>query len=134
MCPYKKSVLAMCSWVYFLASSLLCIDKYVYHFANTICLNFITKFYKTLSIIPIKFTNKDVWYCQMRGMILGLLWWLSSKESPVNAGDTSSIPGSGRSPGEINGNLLQYTCLENPLDRGAWWATVHGDTKELDRI
>jgi len=43
-----------------------------------------------------------------------------------------SIPGLGRSPGEINGNPLQYSCLENPMDRGAWWAAVHGDTKELD--
>ena len=43
---------------------------------------------------------------------------------PGNAGDVSSIPGSGRSPGEGNGNPLQYSCLGNPMDRGAWWATV----------
>ena len=43
-----------------------------------------------------------------------------------------SIPGSGRSPGEGNGNPLQYTCLGNPMDRGAWWAKMHGVTKELD--
>ena len=55
--------------------------------------------------------------------------WLSGKESPCNAGDSDSIPGSGRSPGEGNGNLLQYFCLENPMDRGAWWATVHGVAK-----
>ena len=48
------------------------------------------------------------------------------KNRPAKAGDSSSIPGSGRSPGEGNGNLLQYSCLENPMDRGAWWATVHG--------
>ena len=48
------------------------------------------------------------------------------KESPCNAGDPGSIPGSGRSPGEENGNPLQDSCLENPMDRGAWWATVHG--------
>ena len=51
------------------------------------------------------------------------------KNLPVNAGDTgdaSSIPGSGRSPGGGNGNRLQYSCLENLMDRGAWWATVHG--------
>jgi len=71
---------------------------------------------------------------KMIDMIPGLPWWLSSKESSANARDTSSIPGSGKSPGEINGNPDQYSCLENPLDRGAWWATVHGDTKELDRI
>ena len=43
-----------------------------------------------------------------------------------NTGDRSSILESGRSPGEGNGNTLQYSCLENPMDRGAWWATVHG--------
>ena len=48
---------------------------------------------------------------------------------PANAGDMSSIPGSGISPGEGNGNLLLYSCLENPMDRGAWWATVHGVAK-----
>ena len=42
-----------------------------------------------------------------------------------NAGDVGSIPGSGRSPGEGKGNLLQYSCLGNPMDKGAWWATVH---------
>ena len=50
----------------------------------------------------------------------------------ANAGDGSSIPGWGRSPGEGNGNPLQYACLENPLDRGAWWVTVHGGTIESD--
>ena len=57
------------------------------------------------------------------------------KESACNAGDTgdvSSIPGSGRSPREGNGNLLQYSCLENPMDRGAWWVTVHRATRESD--
>ena len=44
----------------------------------------------------------------------------------ANAGDSGSIPGLGRSLGEGNGNPLQYSCLENPMDRGAWWATVHG--------
>ena len=46
-----------------------------------------------------------------------------------NAGDVGSIPGSGRSPGEGNGNLLQYSRLGNPMDRGVWWATVHGVAK-----
>ena len=48
------------------------------------------------------------------------------KESACTAGDSGSIPGSGRSPGEGNGNPLQYSYLVNPMDRGAWWATVHG--------
>ena len=47
------------------------------------------------------------------------------KES-ASAGDVCSIPGLGRCPGELNGNSLQYSCLGNPIDRGAWWATVHG--------
>ena len=54
------------------------------------------------------------------------------KNPPTNAGDISnagSIPGSGRFPGEENGNLLQYSCLENHMDREAWWATIHGVTK-----
>ena len=51
------------------------------------------------------------------------------KASACNAGDPGSIPGSGRSPGEGNGNLLQYSCLESPMDRGGCWATVHGTTK-----
>ena len=51
---------------------------------------------------------------------------LVGKESACNAGDLGSIPGLGRSPAEGNGNLLQYSCLENPMDKGAWWATVHG--------
>ena len=53
------------------------------------------------------------------------------KESACNAGDTGSIPGSGRPSGEGNGNLLQYSCLENPMDRGAWQVAVYGVTKSL---
>ena len=54
---------------------------------------------------------------------------------PANAGDAGNIglvPGSGRSPGEGNGTPLQYACLENSMDRGAWWTAVHGITKESD--
>ena len=50
--------------------------------------------------------------------------WLSGKEPACKAGNTGLIPGSGRSPVEGNGNPLQYSCLGNPMDRGAWWATV----------
>ena len=56
------------------------------------------------------------------------------KNSPASAGDMSLIPGSGRSPGEGNGNPFQYFYLENPMDRRASWATVHGVTKESDTI
>ena len=58
-----------------------------------------------------------------------LPWWLSGKEFICNAGDAGSILGSGRSPGEGNGNPLQHSCLENPMDRRAWRATVHGVAK-----
>ena len=57
---------------------------------------------------------------------------LVSKESACNAGDTGDsglIPALGRSPGEENGSPLQYSCLENPTDRGAWWALIHGVAK-----
>ena len=56
------------------------------------------------------------------------------KVSARNAGDLGLIPGSERSPGEGNGNPLQYSCLENPMDGGAWWATVHRVTKSQTRL
>ena len=56
------------------------------------------------------------------------------KASACNAGDPGSIPGLGRSSGEGNGNPLQYFCLENPMDRGAWQATVHGVAKSQTRL
>ena len=56
------------------------------------------------------------------------------KESACNAGDLGSVPGLGRSPGEGNGNPRQYPCLENLMDRGAWWATVHGVAKSQARL
>ena len=65
----------------------------------------------------------------------GLTQWLSGKEPVFNVGDTGDvglIPGSGRSPGEVHGNPHRYSCLENPMDRGAWWATAYGVTKEPD--
>ena len=67
------------------------------------------------------------WYC-------GLPWWLSCKCSACNARDLRLILGSGRSPGGGHGSPRQYSCLENPMDRGAWWATVHGVTKSQTRL
>ena len=67
-------------------------------------------------------------------MRLGLPWWLSGKESTCDVGVTGLIPGSGTSLGEGNGNPLQYSCLGNLMERGAWRATVHGVSKELDMI
>ena len=67
----------------------------------------------------------------------GLPWWFSGKESACNAGaarDSRAIPGSGRCPGKGNGNSLQYSCLENPMDRGAWQAIVHRIAKSQTRL
>ena len=66
-----------------------------------------------------------------------LAWLLRGEEYSCNAGDAVTvglIPGSGRSPGGGNGNPLQYSCLENPMDRGAWWATVHGVTQSQTQL
>ena len=60
----------------------------------------------------------------------GFSQWLSNKESTCN--DLALIPETGRSPGEGNGNPLQYSCLGNPMDKRAWWATVHGVAKESE--
>ena len=62
---------------------------------------------------------------------LGFPGDLMVKNPPANAGDTDLIPGSGRLPGEGNGNPLQYSCLDNPMDREAWQAIVYGVAKEL---
>ena len=67
----------------------------------------------------------------------GLSRWLSNKESACNAretADTGSIPGSGRSSGGGDGNPVQYSCLGNPMEKGAWWATVHGVAKSWAQL
>ena len=64
----------------------------------------------------------------------GLPWWLRWSRIACDAGDLGSIPGLGRSPGGGHGNPLQYSCLENPMDRGAWWATVHAGAKSRTRL
>ena len=66
--------------------------------------------------------------------VMGFPGSSAGKESTCNAGDLGSIPGLGRSPGGGQGNPLQYSCLENPMDRGAWWATVRGVTKSQTRL
>ena len=65
---------------------------------------------------------------------LGVPWWLPGKESACSAGGAGSIPGSGRFPGGKHGNPRQYSCLENSMDRGAWWATVHGVAKSWTQL
>ena len=76
----------------------------------------------------------DNWRLICPPALLGLPCWLSGKVSACNAGDPGPVPGSGRSLGEGNGNPLQYSCLVNSTDRGAWWATVHGVTKSQTRL
>ena len=68
--------------------------------------------------------------CITSSRCLRLPQWLSGKEFACSAGDVGSISGLGRSPRGGNGNSLHYSCLENPMDRGAWRATVHGVAKE----
>ena len=64
----------------------------------------------------------------------GLPKWLGGKESACQAGNMGSMPELGRSPGERNGNSLQYSCLGNPMDRGVWRDTVHGVTKSQPQL
>ena len=65
---------------------------------------------------------------------LGFPWGSDGKVSACNVGNLRLIPGSGRSPGEENGNPLQYSCLENPVDRAAWQAAVHGVTRNQTQL
>ena len=88
---------------------------------------------------PIDFMNVDiprllVWFWLERSALVawGFPGGSDVKESAYNAGDLGSILGSGRSPGEGNSYPFQYSCLESPMDRGAWWAIVHGGLKESD--
>ena len=78
----------------------------------------------TYTLLYLKQITKDLLYSMVP-------WWLSGKEYACSVGDTCSIPGLGRSPGERNGNPLQCSCLGNPMDRAAWWAAVHGVTKRV---
>ena len=65
----------------------------------------------------------------LSGLVVDFPRGSDGEESAYNTGDSGSIPGLGRSPGDGNGNLHQYSCLENSMERGAWWATVPGVTK-----
>ena len=68
------------------------------------------------------------------GSLMGFPGGPDGKAPVCNVGDLGSIPGLGRSPGEGNGTTIQYPCLENPMDGGAWWATVHGVAKSWTRL
>ena len=76
-----------------------------------------------------QFTKPVVWFFGQFHSILGFPGGSVVKNSPTNAGDTGSITGLGRSPGEGNGNSLQSSSLENSIDRGAWWTTIPGVPK-----
>ena len=78
------------------------------------------------------FYNSNILLIPPSYLYIRLPLWLSGKEFTSQAGDMSSISGLGRPPGEGIGNPLQYSCLENPMGRGAWWATVHGVAKRHD--
>ena len=86
--------------------------------------SFLPSFFQVLR----KVSSVHIW------LLYYLLFGSEVKASARDAGDLGSIPGSGRSPGEGNGNPLQYSCLENPMDRGAWWATIHGVAKSQTRL
>ena len=85
---------------------------------------------------PVQFPGQKIHWRRDRlptPVFLGFPCGLTGKESARNARDLGLIPGLGRSPGEGNGNPLQYSCLENPMDKGAWWATVHKVAKSRTR-
>ena len=83
------------------------------------------------------FNGREIFYCvcvYIHTYISGLPWWLRGKESTCNAGGTGSIPGLRRSPGEGNGNPLQYSCLGNLMNRGAWWLQSMGLQKSQTQL
>ena len=83
--------------------------------------------FKTLFQIHHRILSDSIYFTKhLLRVFLGFPGGSDGKEPVRNAGDPGSIPGLGGSPGEGNGTTLQYSCLENPMDRGAWWATVHG--------
>ena len=91
---------------------------------------FTWKYFRPLGIVDQKASadHRGVYILAHAATASGLPWWLTVKAA-CNAENAGSIPGLGRSPGEGNGNSLQYSCLENPMDRGVWQATVHGSQR-----
>ena len=95
------------------------------------------------SELPVKFSEmtqdkySSMYILVLHRMLLGLPWWLSGKRICLQCRrcwSVGSIPRLGRSHGRGNGNPLQYSCLGNAMDRGAWWATVHGVTKSQTHL
>ena len=84
--------------------------------------------FRNMETLSLFVTISPWWNFSLVPILMLLSWWLSGKEPVCNAGDTGDvglIPGSGRSLGRGNGNPLQYSCLENPMNRGTRWATIH---------
>ena len=98
---------------------------------KTITLTRWTFVVKVMSLLFNMLLHLDTSY-KWNHVVFFLLWL--AYFSACNAGDLGSIPGSGKFPGEGNGNPLQYSCLENSIDGGAWWATVHGVIKSQTRL
>ena len=113
----------------------LCADPSVLHSFPSLTIS-PSNFYSYLPILANLSSTHHFWVLALQLQNpLPLLSWLSGKASACNAGDAAgSISGLGRSPGEWHGNPLQYSCQENPMDRGAWWATVHGVAKSWTQL
>ena len=97
-------------------------------------LNFVSEDFKKseryfCSVFPLVCKSFAVKFCTPISLYTDFPGGSDGKASVYNVGDLGLSPGLGRSPGEGNGNPLQYYCLENPMDRGGWWARVHGLTK-----
>ena len=111
----------ICSINLFLYSPYQCIMYSPYHMHSSFSISLVSLSIKSSRSIRGVANGKMSSFLWI--LSYGLPWWLSSKESAFNAGERGLIPGWGRSPGGGYGNPLQHSCLENPMDRGAWWAS-----------
>ena len=126
---HQGSPLLLCLGDFFFC---MCVSIVVFCFVLIVPMRF---WYSNLYMYKVPFFHFNMWDIYI--YIYGHPWWLSGKESACSAGVpgvAGLIPGSGRSPEEGNCNPLQYSCLENSLDRGAWWATVLGIAKNQTQL
>ena len=136
------------SWLFYIVKSAAVNIMYMYVLVAQLCLTLYDLMYCSLPL-SMGFFRQESWngLCSehwgasiFRSMVFSSYMPKSGiagsygKESACSVGDPSLIPGSRRSPGEGPGNLLQYSFLENPMDGGSWWATVHGVTKSQTRL
>ena len=135
------------SWLNYLDSQTKCVLLYISCvwgiclFIDKLHLWYLTQYFKHYMLILYLNLEKESDSLFRDWTVLIYEWYplgfpggSDGKASAYNAGDPGSIPGLGRSSGEGNGNPLQYSCLENPMDRGPWWAIVHGVTKSRTRL